>query len=65
MMNPIERPWGLTHGNGTPKQCYAICGRFADATRDFLRGKIPLNGNRFGDFVSENFASSAQGIFGF
>jgi hypothetical protein len=47
MMGPIERLWGLMHSNVTPNKYYATCGQFADATLDFLRGKVPKNRNRF------------------
>jgi hypothetical protein len=54
-MNPIARPWGLMHRNVTHNKCFAACGQFADATRDFLRGKVAQNRGSFGASVAANF----------
>jgi len=54
-MNPIARPWGLMHRNVTHNKCFAACGQFADATRDFLRGKVAKNRGSFGASVAANF----------
>jgi hypothetical protein len=40
MMNAIERLSGLMPKPVTPSKCSATCGQFADATLDFLRGKV-------------------------
>ena len=54
-MNLIARPWGLMHRNVTHNKCFAACGQFADATRDFLRGKVAKNRGSFGASVAANF----------
>ena len=38
----------------TPNTCHATCGQFAEATRDFLRGKVLKNWEAFVDFVTDH-----------
>ncbi len=54
-LNPIERLWAVMHKNVTHNKCYATCGQFADATLDFLRGKVPKNWKCFRDSITDNF----------
>jgi transposase len=54
-LNPIERLWGLMHKHLTHNKTYATCREFADATLEFLRGKIPKNWEEFTESVTDNF----------
>jgi transposase len=54
-LNPIERLWGVMHRNVTHNKTYATCAQFADATLDFLRGKVPRNWADLCDSVTDNF----------
>jgi transposase len=54
-LNPIERLWGLMHGNVTHNKCSATCTQFADATLGFLREKVPRNWADLCASVTDNF----------
>ena len=43
-VNPIERLCGLMQKNATPTGCFSTSRKFADATIDFLHGKVPGTG---------------------
>ena len=54
-LNPIERLWGLMHGNITHNKCYATFRDFSTAMLTFLREKVPGNRREYRDQVTDNF----------
>ena len=54
-LNPIERLWGLMHGNVTHNKTYETCAQFADEALNFLCEKVPRNWAEFCDAVTDNF----------
>ena len=54
-LEPDRAVRGGMHRHVTHNKCYTTCGQFADATLNFLRGKVPKNWNCFRDSVTDNF----------